>query len=506
MHGRTPGLSYLTGATVGDIRVDGVPLGPVKPEVLADVDEVEFVHTYADRLRVTVRHTFASGWGLRVAFSSLTPSRQRIDGAQLQLDPDPGCVAWGLALGVTTAYVVSPATGDGPLLAGLLRQGSVDRVTPGGLELTPFELRPEGRYVLQLHWDWYPSAKVLRQEHYVNAPSALFVPTGEAVSVRVDEDVAVVAPTGVETSHGADRLEAVSEVAGRFAFELRSARGTTRIDLQWVDPVEELLRRSVPEALSRPRTAAGVLRLVSVAEALVVQHGLAIGVVDDPDDAAEALDLFTARLDRTRTLTPLEMAYLCREFDRVGDLELLEEASEAVLARPAPAPGLAIAATQLCLGLLVSGRDISAVLGHLSQLAQHVRSAVPTPGRLDVSAQAAALEILAVTQAGPGLVGPGSVGPATDEAAARQRVAALGLRLGAGLVGQAVHPKSTDDVSHLVAVFQLLPEALSASMSRHWGCSAHALARAATPELLARLSEARIGEAHAWLVLALQTS
>jgi hypothetical protein len=62
------------------------------------------------------------------------------------------------------------------------------------------------------------------------------------------------------------------------------------------------------------------------------------------------------------------------------------------------------------------------------------------------------------------------------------------------------------DLSHLVTVFQLLPDGLSAQLERRWGCSAHELARRATPELLARLERQPIGDAHAWLVLALQTS
>jgi hypothetical protein len=58
------------------------------------------------------------------------------------------------------------------------------------------------------------------------------------------------------------------------------------------------------------------------------------------------------------------------------------------------------------------------------------------------------------------------------------------------------------ELSHLIAVFQLLPEPLSLRLRTAWGCSAGTLARRATPELLARLEGEPISDAHAWLVLA----
>jgi hypothetical protein len=156
------------------------------------------------------------------------------------------------------------------------------------------------------------------------------------------------------------------------------------------------------------------------------------------------------------------------------------------------------------------------VLRHLAGLARRLHGTASAPEISGLSAQAAALELLAVTHPGPGVVradlpdadlsDPDLPDPDVPDGDVRQRIAALGLHLGAGLVAQAVAPVSTDELSHLIAVFQLLPEPLSASMSQQWGCSAHALAQRATPELLARLGQGRTSDAHAWLVLALQTS
>jgi hypothetical protein len=500
-HSREPGLGYLAGAALGRLRVDGQQLDAPVPQVLADADEVEFVYTYPERFRVVVRHTFAAGWGLRLSFTSLAARTQQLERAELRLEPQPGCVAWALTLGVTGAYAVTPASGTGPVLGGVLRVGSLDRATESGLELTPFELRPEARYVVQLHWDWYGSPRDFTLERSSAAPSALFVTTGEPVQVRVDEDVAVVAPSGVSTTEELDHLEVVSEVSGSYPFELRSARGTTTFHLQWVDPVEELLGAWVPEALSRPRTAAGVIKLGTVAEALVVQQALVHNQVDDPDDAAEALDLFTARLGDGAPLTPMDAAYLSREYGRLGDLDLLSQAAAALLAQPAPLPGLGMAATQLCLSLIVAGRPVDEMLRHLLRLVGQVGADERGyPGR-SVAAQTAELELVAVTHAGPGI---GGALPSPREVT--PRVAALGLHLGAGLKGRAVTPLPVTQLSHLITVLQLLPEGLGAGLYRLWGCSAQTLARRATPELLARLDRQSLGDAHAWLVLGLQTS
>ena len=493
-------LSYVTGAGVGALQVDGAFLDVPDPEVLADVDEVEFVYTFPGRLRVVVRHSFSAGWGLRLAFSNLSGDVLQIDWAELALRSGAGVVAWALTLGASAAYSVSAASGTGPLLGARLRLGSVHRATERGLELSSFTLRPDGRYVVQLDWDWYAHPRDFTAARLSDAPSALFVTTGEAVQFRVDEDVAVVEPAGVEVERRQDRIDVVSHYAGTYPFELRSARGTTAFDLHWVDPVATTLAGLVPGALSGTRTAAGVAKLGGVAQALLVQHALAVGDVDDPDVAAEALDLFTARLGEPDTLTALEAAYLCREFDRTGDADLLTAATEALLATDEPSPGTGLAATQLCLGLILSGRPVHPVLAHLSRLVAEM-DPDQAYAEWSVSRQSAALELVAVTHAGPGAAGvPASLPDLAP------RIAGLGLHLGAGLRGRAVSPLPTDQLSHLITVFQLLPEGLSGDLRRRWGHSPQTLARLAAPELLARLEGVSVGDAHAWLLLAPQPS
>lgn len=501
VHADQPDLNYLSGATVTNLRVDGRPVGRVPPEVLADVDEVEFVYTYPGVLRLVVRHTFAAGWGIRMVFMSLSATPQTVDEAEFLLRPQGGCVAWALAAGVRAMYSIAPATGTGAVLGGLLRLGSVERATDAGLELARFELEPQARYVVQTQWDWYATPRTFGQLGYPETPSSLCLFSGEAVQLEVDDDVAVLAPSDLETSQREGRLDVLSDISGTYPMELRSARGTTTFDLQWVEPVEELLRSLTDQALSGPRAASGVIKLAGVADALIVQHALALARIDDPDEAADALDLFTARLGGADPLSPLETAYLCREYDRNGDLDQLQLAADAVLCQSSIVPGLGIAATQLCVGLMVSGHPVGPVMSHLLQLIVGLEAGdEQLPSAAALSPAAAALELIAVTSAGPGASGAIK---STIEVA--PRIAALGLHLGAGLKGRAISPLPVADLSHLIAVFGLLPDGLSAQLEDIWGCSAHALASRARPELVARLAGLPIGDAHAWLVLALQT-
>lgn len=500
-HQDRTGVGYLEGAAIGTIVVDGEVLVPPEPEVLADVDEVEFVYTYPGRLRLVVRHTFAAGWGLRFAFSSLGSVAQQVERVELRFEPDPQSVGWALTLGMTSRYAVAPANGVGPVLGGVLRRGSVVSASATGLELSPFEVRPDGRFVVQLQWDWYPTPLAFASERYGEAPSALFVTTGEVVQVRVDPDVAVVVPPALGSTQFEDQLDLVAQTSGRFSVELRSARGTTAFDVEWVDPVGEVLIDLAPGLVAQPRTAAGVVKLSSVAQALLVQHAVARNRIDDLDAASEALDLFTARLGGSEPVGSLAAAYLCREFDRLGEIDLLTVAAEAVLAQHAPSPGLGLAATQLCLSLIVCGQPVTAVLRHLSQLVDEM---APTPVEdvaIAVERQAAALELIAVTYAGPGA--DGAIHGAIDVV---PRIAALGLHLGGGLKGRPVRPLPVAELSHLITVLQLLPDGVSSRLDRSWGRSAHALARAGIPALLARLEGEPVTDAHAWLVLGLQAS
>jgi hypothetical protein len=209
--------------------------------------------------------------------------------------------------------------------------------------------------------------------------------------------------------------------------------------------------------------------------------------------AEEALDLYTARLPEDPPADPRTVGYLCGEHSRTADQELLQQATRAVLGSWQPAPGLGMAATELCLARLLSGLPVAPVLDHLVRLVGETElSPLATP----VAEQASLLELEVVTMARlPAEGRSGSASPVTA------RVAALGGWLGVGLKGRAVTPLPLDQLAHLAAVLALLPEPVSAELRPRWGCTAHELARRGQAEVLCRLPEKGLGAALSWLVL-----
>jgi len=237
VHDAHPGHSYLAGVVIRAVVIGGraVPVG--QPDVLADEDEVELVHTVTDRLRLVVRHTFAAGWGLRIAFSDLGgPDGEPIvlDGVELVVEPGPELLGWVLAAGAAAAYSLQVDRGGAPLLGGSLQLGSIAKAGTGGLQLGRIELTPGGRYVVAWHWDWYANPYAFGGSRHLTVPTNGFVTVGESIEIGRDDDAALVVSDSLEVTESEDHLELVSDDPGRFEIEQRSARGTTHLDLQWV--------------------------------------------------------------------------------------------------------------------------------------------------------------------------------------------------------------------------------------------------------------------------------
>ena len=75
--------------------------------------------------------------------------------------------------------------------------------------------------------------------------------------------------------------------------------------------------------------------------ALVVQRLLRLGAADDPDDADDALTLFGSRLEPDAVRDGRGVAFLCGEFERLGEEDLLEQATAALLGWPIRCPASA---------------------------------------------------------------------------------------------------------------------------------------------------------------------
>lgn len=524
-HRDHPDQTWLTDVALTSLVVDGKQIDPTAPEVRADEDEVELVHQVAGRLRVVVRHTVAAGWGLRVSFANSTRETVEITDVVLGLRVGPRAVGWALAAGAEAAYSVHPLADGAPVLGGVLQLGSVDRVSADGLHLRRVVLEPGTRYVVQLVWDWYATPLAFGHGRHPQVPLTLVQTVGEVVEVRRDDDIALVTSgldgaDGLEVVEASDQLELASDSEGHFDVEQRSARGTTSLDLRWVLPVEAVLGDRAEQLLEGPRTSAGVVRLDGVADALVLQHALGQTLVSDTEGAADALDRYAATLflaeDPEPADVPLLAAFGCGEFQRTGDPDALAAAVRLLSATTAPVPGLGLAATQACLGLLLSGQDVEPLLHHLAALTE-VGSTVPGASAgigpdlgADPVREAAELELLAVTWTsaeGPGPSGPdpaepGPGGRSDDRASALVRRAdRLGRWLGAGLKGRPVDPLPVAQVAHLSTVLLLLPDAVGRELRPRWGCSPSELAARSVPAVVDRLPLDHVDTAHVWLML-----
>ena len=311
-------------------------------------------------MTVTLRHSFAVGWGVRLVLANE-------DSVPVVLEPRLGwvpsldCPAFALAAGATGGYAVLPDDGADPLLGGELTRGSLVWVDAAWLGLGRIELPPLGRYVVQWQWDWYTSPQRYERGRFPSVPRQLVLRTGEIARIAAGDDEAVVAP-GADLARVGGELELTMNAPHRVPVRVSSALGVTAYDLTWVAPVEEVLAELGASLIPG--------RLADVDAALAVQHVLARAETDDPEAAEDALDRFTGRLlDAAPALEPREIGYLSAEFERTGEAEVLDAATAGLLAIATPMPGVGLAATHLCVAGMVAGRPVEDVLDHLAGLA-----------------------------------------------------------------------------------------------------------------------------------------
>jgi hypothetical protein len=492
VHDAAPEESFLT--TAGELRaaVQGSRVVWGAPRLSVDTDEVE-VTWASDGLLLVVRHTFAVGWGVRVALTNLGDDEIGLDDAVLTWQVPAGRPAWALVAGAEGSYAVLPPRGAGPLLGGVLRLGSLAGASAEGLHVGPVVVAPHGRYVVQWQWDFYNSPRDFDRGRHPDVPRRLDLLVGQAVTVAADEDVAVVTSPGLHVETGRGQVELRPFEAGTHAVELRSARGLTSYTLRAADALERVLKRAATAVLELPRTASGVVRLPDVDAALAVQRALALSLLDDVVSAEEALDLYSVRIGDDPPADPRIVGYLCRDHSRSADPQPLYLAGRAVLASREPSPGLGMAATEVCLARVLAGEAIAPVLDHLVRLAAEADLPAAVVPLRD---QASLLELEVVTMARASAEGGARHGSVVTE-----RVASLGGWLGGGLKGRAVSPLPVDALAHLAAVLALLPESISAQFRPQWGCTAHELARRGQAEVLCRLGPEAAGPALSWLLL-----
>jgi len=475
------GQPWLTRGGTVHARVDDRPVQWATPEVTADLDELESTYRSA-RVRAVVRHSFGAAWSVRLALGNQTTESVDLDDLGFTWEAPADRPTWALAAGAAATYGVWGT--DGRILGGVLTRGEVAGVTADGFELGSIVLRPGARYVMQWEWRWFDSARTFaahrgRQRGDQHLPTSLDLPVGDVALVTVSADEALVLPRGLVQEPVGDQLELTASVPGTYRVEVRSTGGATRYNLRWTPPLPTVLLAATTHALAAPRNGAGIVVLPDVAAAQVVQAALRLGC-DETEVAEEALDLFTARvLDRPGS-DPRLATYLCGEYDRTGDVDLIEAAAQLVSGATEFGPGLGLATGHLALARLVAGLP---------------PRLDPRRGRLDLVAGLEPVE-RAAAQLEAALAG----GSDPYEALAR-----LGRWLGAGLTGRPVRPRSPVAEAYATAVLAGVPDDIARTAQRSWAATAVEVGRWTEAGVLADLPAAPAGSAHAWLAVAART-
>jgi hypothetical protein len=479
VHDSRPGRSYLQEAGRVTAQLAGEQVRWEQTGWQADSDEVEVVWEAAGLLRLAVRHTFAAGWGMRLAVTNIGATALTLDDVQLALVSGERYVPWGLAAGAEAAYSLHPLDGSGPVLGGLLKLGSVRSLDPRRASLGRIDLAPGGRYILVWQWSWYATPRALAAGRHPGVPGSTYLIAGQSARIVAGSDVAVLAPDRhLVVAPDGESTELIPSGPGDYPVELRSALGAVGYRLHCAAPADNLLARLADRLLGGARTPAGVIRLETAAAGLVVQHAIASGV-EHADEAADGLDLLTSRL-RTAAQDPLSAAYLSGEAVRIDEVELIDIAVEAMRTTVAAEPGLGLALLRLSVSSLVVGRDIGTVLDRLQSLAvAPAADAEPVDADAALRQDIGRLELMAVLASSRR-----QEAPQPDLIA---NVARLGVWLGAGLKGEPVRRLGLVRLAQLGAVLELLPEQLEPAFHRRWPCPPSELAHRARAELLNRL-------------------
>ncbi len=499
-HGSRPDDSYLQRAGLVRLELHGELLRWPSVDVQHDNDEVEVAWQIDGCLRATFRHTFTAGWGMRLAFSNLATVPLALDRVVLSLQVAPGHCAWALAAGSEAAFSVQRDDGSGPVLGGVLTLGSINRIDSDGVHLDRIELPPGGRYVVSWQWEWFTNPWAFGRNRHPGVPKSLFLITEEPTRITVSSDLAVMAP-GLEVINDETEefAEFVAHRPGLYSVDLRSSAGSVAYQLSAANPADGVLATFADRLLNGSRTPAGVPRVEEAAAGLILRHALTRGLVDQRDEAADALDRLTARLSEGTRPEPFVAAYLAGEAVATGDRDVLGIAAADLLDGWGPAAGLGVALLRLRAGSLVLGTSIGRVLEHARSIAVTVNATRKEQDGIDLDGMIGRdldeLELLSV------LASPRSVAP---DAGVVGRVARLGTRLGGGLKGVAVEPMPLVRLAQFAVVFGLLPERLETAFQRRWLCSPGELARRARTEVLNRCGHDAADSAiwpAAWLAL-----
>lgn len=524
-HADRPGHNFLTGLDgPGVMIIDGREQQWDFAGLITDIGESEVRYAVRDhpQLEYTIRNSFTGNWLQRHMLLNTSSAPIRIDDLALPLMPGTECVGWAQTAAGETCWTLQPADGNGPLLIGELTAGAISRVVGEGFRTGQLMLPADRRYVLQWRIESAPDAAALSRSRRAALSARTELPSGEPYEIA-DPDTAVVAEDPVSVSQETVPLQGSVQVVsstdpGRYPIELRSSRGTSRIDLAWVPPSDEVIAELSGSWVGDRRSASGVGLLPAAGAALGLQHAAIGRLIDADEETEDALALYAARLLDADRLSIMEVAFLAQEALRTGEEEPLLRAKEALLQIDTVQPGLGLAGTRLCLAELALGGSPAEVIRRLKELAaaddDHAgvgggdhRGAPgadgdrPDPvGDAHLGRTAARLEMFAVT-------GPAATAHGADPVL--PHALAVGAELGSGLPGRRLGSLRPATAIYAAAVLDLLPDDLGPTLRRRWGITPHTLAeRTRTSALAAALwpddrSEGgdELAETIGWLVL-----
>lgn len=503
---------FLAGVDLAPAVVAGQSGPWLHREVGIDDDEIDITMRHGDSLSVSLRHSLSTGWATRLLIVNTGSEPLVVDRLPLRVRPAPGHRVSALAAGSRLCWTAQAEDGQGPLLTVRLTAGSVANIGTEHLELGGLRLTPGQRYVAQLRWELLatPRSVVAGPGRDVLVARTVYE-VGEPALLPDDPDAALVVPPGV----GVDSLEE-ADFAGREIFavspgrhqiELRSAEGDVRWELSWVRSLADQLPAWAETILARPRTSAGVVSIEDLPSAVVLQAALGAGGLEDADDAAEALDLLTARLlddaESEHGVDPLAALYLLGEHGRTGDPDVFDAGLsrlESLVAQDVPpVPGLGLAVLRMVLatassdlGSSTASRVSSVVAQSVAQAARHAGAGGTDEGRDDrdgaeqvfgVSAVRPAAELEQLLAVQPLL--PPDPG---HHQRMSELVRVLGAALGGGLPGRLLRPPPVAEHAYLVAVLRMLPEDGYPEVTRSWGAPPTLLARQTSLQVLDRLT------------------
>lgn len=290
-----------------------------EPAVITDEEVEHELATQAGRL--LQRAAVGDGWRNRWVLVRDHDGSVQVE-ERLRVRPGPEFALWSWDAGVSAMFTIAPAHASGPVLAFRLEQGYLEQaepVTSPSSSAVEFLVAPIGtvlevgdRMVTVLAAQSYPTMA----DFETKLPAwMLETQCDDGVTWWGDlADFGVSVPDGLELGYF-DGAVSVDGPAGRRVIEVTSPKGLSRVPLEWVPQVQEVLHRVAAATLAAEAEP-------SVAEAFCVQLAADRNTVWLDDAAHDRLD----RVDWHNSDSLLAGAFALARGRSQGEAALISDA------------------------------------------------------------------------------------------------------------------------------------------------------------------------------------